>query len=510
MSQADANALQEKADRLQRRFLESFIDDILDRYVDPRDEFEGWTPIDGDLSAAWQEPYTLAYRNETDLAALRNQSRQLASQNEFAINALENRVSYIVGTGHVYSVSPQPGVEVPDDLIEAAEDILRQFERRNRWAHRQQEIVLRRDRDGEVFLRKFVGPEGIILRFVEPETVRSPSLASADASIHFGIRYAPGDFERPTQYCITGEWVDAAEVQHRKANVDLADPRGVPTFYPVRKNLIRAAKILRNMSTVAEIQAAIAMVRKHLQGSQATIQQYVNAQADASRTDASGNAGTKTRTYRSYPPGSIIDTTANTDYQFPASTIDVGRFVAGIQAELRAVASRLVMPEFMLSSDASNANYSSTLVAEGPAVKMFDRLQADMIEHDRELLEAELSLAARRGELPMDVLDLIHVEIEPPRVQTRDRLQEVQADQVLVTLKAMSRHTLASRHGLDYEVERDLLEGETDRDAGYYGLPQPPGQFGSNNDGDDNDNDGDNQGGDNGNRDGNPGSGPQS
>ena len=40
-----------------------------------------------------------------------------------------------------------------------------------------------------------------------------------------------------------------------------------------------------------------------------------------------------------------------------------------LQAELRAIASRLVMPEFMLTSDASNANYASTMVAEGPAVQ---------------------------------------------------------------------------------------------------------------------------------------------
>ena len=51
-----------------------------------------------------------------------------------------------------------------------------------------------------------------------------------------------------------------------------------------------------------------------------------------------------------------------------------------LQAELRAIAARLVMPEFMFTSDASNANYASTMVAEGPAVRMFERLQAT---HDR-------------------------------------------------------------------------------------------------------------------------------
>ena len=36
------------------------------------------------------------------------------------------------------------------------------------------------------------------------------------------------------------------------------------------------------------------------------------------------------------------------------------------------------MPEYMLSGDASNANFSSTMVAEGPAVKTFEEMQADL------------------------------------------------------------------------------------------------------------------------------------
>ncbi len=56
--------------------------------------------------------------------------------------------------------------------------------------------------------------------------------------------------------------------------------------------------------------------------------------------------------------------------------------LAVLQAELRAIASRLVMPEFMLTSDASNANYASTMVAEGPAMRMFARLQADLVRAD--------------------------------------------------------------------------------------------------------------------------------
>ena len=46
---------------------------------------------------------------------------------------------------------------------------------------------------------------------------------------------------------------------------------------------------------------------------------------------------------RRYGPGTILDVLGDTDYQFPASGLDAGRYVAVLQAELRAIASRLVM-----------------------------------------------------------------------------------------------------------------------------------------------------------------------
>ena len=120
-----------------------------------------------------------------------------------------------------------------------------------------------------------------------------------------------------------------------------------------------------------------------------------------------------------------------------------------LQAELRAIASRLVMPEFMLSSDASNANYSSTMVAEGPAVKMFDRLQSDMIQDDVELLWRVVTGAVRAGRLPAETLSAVDLRAMPPTLAVRDRLRDAQADQILVRAGAMSVQTMAMRHGLD-------------------------------------------------------------
>ena len=71
--------------------------------------------------------------------------------------------------------------------------------------------------------------------------------------------------------------------------------------------------------------------------------------------------------------------------------------MAGIQAELRAIGSALAMPEYMISGDSSNANYASTMVAEGPAVKTFEEMQADLIDADLVVIRLALKVAAAAG-----------------------------------------------------------------------------------------------------------------
>jgi len=149
----------------------------------------------------------------------------------------------------------------------------------------------------------------------------------------------------------------------------------------------------------------------------------------------------------------------------------VRRYLQALQAELRAIASRLVMPEFMLSSDASNANYSSTMVAEGPAVKMFERLQADTIWADLAVMKRVLRAAVAAGRLPENVLDLVDIDADGPSVQTRDRLKDAQADQILFTAGVMSAQTFAARHGLDYSVERKQLDTDREQETGFAGEP---------------------------------------
>ena len=52
--------------------------------------------------------------DQTQLAEIRGQCRALAAGNAFAINGHENRISYIVGSGHSYRVLAGQGRQAGD------------------------------------------------------------------------------------------------------------------------------------------------------------------------------------------------------------------------------------------------------------------------------------------------------------------------------------------------------------------------------------------------------------
>ena len=401
---------------------------------------------DNERWVALADNYALSpLEREEELDAVRAICRHLSLYNEFAVNALENRINYLVGCGHQYTIRPKKHSDPAPGVIEQVETWLDEFLEMNHWHRRQQEIVRRMDRDGEVFIRLFPTADGLTrLRFVDPERVRTPDQLLNVPNERMGISFDKFDAETINGYWIDGQYVAYAQVQHRKANVDSIVPRGLPLFFPVRKNLYRAEKLLRNMSIVAEIQSAIAIIRKHQSASQSAVDKFVNDKRDAA---APGFGPTLNR----YGPGTILDASATIDYQFPVSAIDAGRYVTVLQAELRAIAARLVMPEFMLTSDASNANYASTMVAEGPAVRMFQRLQHELSCEDVTLIQRAIRVACSAGRLPHDVLSQIEIHPVAPSLAVRDRLRETQADKILFDAGVLSKQEFALRNNLSGE-----------------------------------------------------------
>lgn len=465
---------------------------IDDRFMGPDGEI--WTAL-----GAHGNDTATQVNTEPWLEEIRKHTRDLAERNEFAICGHENRINYIVGEGHKYTAMAKPEIKkVADETIQAVQAVLDAFVKEAKWGKRQQEIVRRKDRDGEAFLRFFVDSETkeLRLRFVEPGQVSTPSHDTRERA-NMGILTAERDVETVEGYYVDGALVAPEEIQHRKANVDSTVKRGLPMFYPVEKNLRRVEKLLRNMSTVAGIQAAIAMIRRHsgAGADETTTTAWVQGHADVSVS----NATLPTTFHERFAPGTILDAATNTEYDFPVAGIDAGRLVIVIQAELRAVACRLTMPEFMLTADASNANYSSTMVAEGPAVKAFTRLQATMVEEDREVFDRVLDLAVEAGMITQDQRDQVEVDVTTPTVVTRERLAETQADQILVSGKAMSVPTWQLRNELDPDHETELIDAQTKKNLanmepfglmrpedGNEGQQPPSGQDSEGDDGEDN------------------------
>ncbi len=443
-----------EAERWESRLSEAF-DALWDLFVDPPEAYlddtgQMWNMLS--VGGQGSPRLSVPFATEQELAEVRNQVRHLVNTNEFAINGIENRVSYLVGTGHVYRACVRKGIDAPAELEAEVQAVIDEFLLVNRWQARQQEIVRRLDRDGEVFLRLFIDAVGVTrTRFVEPDQVTTPREVANVPEASFGIHTEKHDVESVLGYYIDGEPVNAAEIQHRKANVDANVKRGLPLYFPVRKNLRRIEKLLRNMSVVAEIQSAIALIRKHRGASRSGVEQFV---ADQSQTSTIGG---RTRYLSQYAPGTILDAPAGMDYDFPASGIDASNFVAVLQAELRAVAARLVMPEFMFTSDASNSNYASTLVAEGPAVKMFERLQGNLKNEDRELLWRVIAHAVEAGRLPLEVHKWVDIQITPPSLEVRNTLQQAQVEKIAYEKGILSPQTWSLKLGLDYDQEQKNL-----------------------------------------------------
>jgi hypothetical protein len=444
------------------RFLASYLEsqvDLWQSYVDPR---EAYLSSDGELwesiGAGGSPLEDMPFRTCAELFQIQSVSRYLCRENEFALNAITNRVNYIIGEGHVYTVvGAYPGV--PAATTQRVQDVLDRILEVNRWTERQREIQIRDDRDGETFIRKFKSDDGLMrFRFVEPRQIVPPPGAEEHKS--FGVETLVNDHETPYAYWIDGEPVPACEIQHRKWNVDSSMKRGYPLLYPIRKNLVRAVKLLRNMSTATEIQTAIALIRKHQQQTREAVRSFVSAK------NAESNSSGRPDNVLKYGAGSILDVPQGQDYTVPPQ-IDPSKTVSALQAELRSIAARLCMPEFMVSSDASNANFASTMVAEGPAVKNFQAEQKSQKDYDLELIEDAMCFACESGILTEQELRQTKIEVQAPTVQVRDQLKEAQARQIDMGLSILSPQSATSQIGKDYSQEQLNIQKHQEQ----YGLP---------------------------------------
>lgn len=503
--------------KLHKKLLEAQID-WHDRWADPYEplrDVDGFYPlgfsggVPAHLDSRKRGEVLPVYLNEQGLKAIRDLSRQLCAQNEYAISGIENRVSYVIGTGYQYLPVRRkdlPGTEADervttgvDPLCARVQDFLDEVLDLNEWGEVEQELVRRCDRDGECFLRLFFQPNGLTkVRFVEPEHVKEPPNADQTQQRYaFGVETEPDDVESVVAYWLVSdptrgvadEQVAPEEMLHVKLNVDRSAKRGVPTFYPVRKRLERCERIMEAMGLMVQIRSTFALIRKHKGYSESQVESFVNAKYDHRMTDVNN----KTRRFERYRPGSVIDVPEGTDYEMPAINSGIAECEVALRVQLRAVASRLGMPEWMLTADASQMGaYTSSMVAESPSVKNFERLQSF---YKRKMgaggyragahagaVWRMITHAVAAGRLSREVLREVILKVQTPTLVVRNKGEEATVKQVQRMNGVLSVQTWCSQDGLDYEEEQRLVAEHNERTGGQGtllplpGQGQPPGQ----------------------------------
>jgi hypothetical protein len=257
------------------------------------------------------------------------------------------------------------------------------------------------------------------------------------------------------------EYVPASRMLHVKANVPRNVKRGVSDLYWIANDVQREAKIRRNTADGAALQAAIAWFREHAQGTTTSaVQSMVDGQAIDIRQQRT-SSGTRPTRQGKLRSGTVVDIPETMkDLPGPMGSERNSNFILIAQYVARAIAARWAMPEFMFTSDASNANYASTLVAESPFVKAREADQRFYGQAFVELLWKVLRLAHEIGrafqniEKFDDLQQILELTATGPRVSNRDELQTVQRQQIEVSMGTLSLETAAAEMGRDLAKEQ--------------------------------------------------------
>ena len=417
------------------------------------------------------------------------QSRVLVRSNPFARSAITNLKHYVVGESGLQFHLNDPAAK---SIAPKANEVW------NRWMSwvgfidMQHEILQRVLRDGACYIRWF----GTTPRFVSPLLIAPPPGGGEPGSTEqkWGIVTSKDDVQTREFYWvkrnpqdINPEKVPADEIDYlnwKDADANVLRPS--PILFDFIEYLTGAAGVIKNMRELVRIQTAIAIIREHPEGTSGSqIASWATARAGKTVDDPDDDS---TRRQEKWHAGTIMDTRHGSKVHFPAAQMNVEKMVAALQADLRAVAAALGLPEFIFTADAASSNYASLMAAEGPAVKTFKTLQGWM---GRYLKKAfwRIMLAATSGgveipdvtgkverfALPGKVVKLT-CTVNGPSVKTRDQFSEARTDAIYAGLGVISPQEIAQAQGRDYGETMRLIEEHNKLLGQDFIIPWPPGQ----------------------------------
>lgn len=465
-----------------------YATNVTTKIQDGDENFNGWLPLQMNGNRA----YSFSLQQ---LRFVREQSRISGATNEIHKNVQRHYLNHIVGDGLIYDVLPKDMGVDPVKLAEQMtgdKDILtikenwEKFCDFNDWDGRTPHIIVKAMRDGECFLRLYNTAEVPTLRFIDPLHI-DPGNIRAKGDIYtdtyagyYGVKTKVNDVESIIGYYYNPDLdqdtsgnkptlIKADAVVHIKRNVDYETPRGVPDFWCILDNLRRIDKVTQNTSALVQIQSAIAMVRKHLNQTQAKVQSLVRSNSDIRTRSIDPDTGRDKNT-RKFSSGTILDSNGQTEYEFPASKIKTDNFIAAAVADIERVAAVFVLPaEWLLAKEPTDP-----LSPGSPVIANFRTERKFFYSAFTDLFWR----VQKRMGVPDEVKAKYDLYITGPKLAVGKAIDEARVVQILQACGAMSPQTISAIFGNLYAIERantikhidTLQEGEV-----------PPGTVGATN-----------------------------
>ena len=239
----------------------------------------------------------------------------------------------------------------------------------------------------------------------------SPELRILNSRDIESIVFRPGDPDNVLAYAqrtVRGELRgnDPRDTVHFTFDTLPNSVRGHPILLPVLQQLFYYRAWLTNRHWLNMVRTRVPLIMRRKTGGAAAIK------------------ATKGKYSKLPPPGTVWFLPGMLEAEFPNHNVGAADAKDDGKQILRTIAMGVQLPEFLVTADASNANYSSSVVAESPAMRMFEDLQ--------NVIEDELAVViARLLSIPEE--DVV-VKFPPVQRNIRDRvaaLHQMYLDEVL-------------------------------------------------------------------------------
>ena len=399
--------------------------------------------------------------SQSDTFDLIRKAQHLYYKNPHARGIIRLYEKYVTGRG--FKISPKT-------TNEKWIDYWHNFETKNKFTRKRKELIRRTKRDGESFTRFFYSPGVTYIRFMNPLKIEDPSKKYTG-----GIQTDPDDIENVIAYYYGTEApIPAEEILHEKILVDSDVKRGRSILEVIARPLEQYRDWISDRMKLNKIRAVMGLIKK-VKGTSVQAENIATSNLTTKRKAPDGSA------YDRVPEGvSVVTTNQGVDYEFKTPNLQASDVQHDGNTLLNQIAAGEGFPNWMITSDPSNANYASSLVSEAPGVKelqdwqdfyydtfqeIYRRVMQNGIDNDSlpEMEEVEVISYSETGEKiiekEMKAIDLEAYIIFPELVH-RDIFNETRSLGMQRSEGALSLHNYSAKLDLDYEEEQEMRKQE--------------------------------------------------